>query len=224
MRVRILPAGALALGLLLALKMAGLGEEGWALLGAGQAWAEEKAAAEELPAPEESHEAAPAPEEAHSETALPPQMASGPTASESDVLERLAQRREQLDAREREIDMREKVLGAAEKRIEERIAELKTIEGRIEAMFGKRDEQEEKQLSDLVKMYETMKPVSAAAIFDTLEQGVLIDVIRRMKPAKASPVLAAMKPDRAREVTVELARIEALPSTTPPVAAAPAGG
>ena len=86
----------------------------------------------------------------------------GPTASEADVLESLAARREQLDARERELDMREKVIAAAEKRVEERITELKQIEQRIETMFGKRDEQEEAQLASLVKTYEAMKPADAA--------------------------------------------------------------
>jgi flagellar motility protein MotE (MotC chaperone) len=212
-RIRLLPAAAVALLLLFGLKAAGLGEDLSAFLGAGPARAEDPEAehtteAQDQPSADE-HAAEPAADHADEV----PKPENGPTASEADVLESLAARREQLDKRARELDMREKVLAAAEKRIEERIAELKTIEGRIEAMFGQRDEKAEKQLADLVKMYEAMKPASAAAIFDTLEQSVLIDVIRRMKPAKASPILAAMKPDRAREVTVELARIDQLPQT-----------
>lgn len=233
--MRALPLGIAALGLLLALKLADTG--GWL-----SAQAEDKAEA----AAAESHDedVAPAAEAAHEASAedhaadepKAPNPADGPTASEADVLERLADRRKQLDERERDLDMREKLIAAAEKRVEERIVELKTIETRIETMFGKRGEQEEAQLAGLVKMYETMKPASAAAIFNTLEQGVLIDVMARMKPAKAAPVLAAMKPERAQEVTVELARRFDLPPdeegvtepvTDPaadPAAAAPPGG
>lgn len=221
-RMRLLPAAAIGLALLLGLKAVGLGEEFSAMFGAGPARAESPpaaGAAEHPAAPAPAHDAAPA-------ATCPP--AGEPTASEADVLESLAQRREQLDAREREIDLREKTLAAAEKRVEQRIAELKAIQGNVEALFGKRDEQQEKQLADLVKMYETMKPANAAAIFDTLDQAVMIDVIRRMKPAKASPILAAMKPERARDVTVELARLEALPDPAAPAAAAapaaPPGG
>jgi flagellar motility protein MotE (MotC chaperone) len=209
-RIRVLPAAAAVLMLLFGLKAVGLGEEMSAFLGAGPARAED-------PKPEAGH----APE---AEESVPLQdTVSGPTASESDVLESLSRRREQLDERAREIDMREKVLAAAEKRVEQRIAELKAVEARIEVLFGQRDEKGEKQLADLVKMYEAMKPASAAAIFDSLEQDVLIDVVRRMKPAKASPVLAAMKPERARDITVELARLEALPAdldVPPPTGAA----
>lgn len=212
-RLRILPAAATALVLLLGLKAAGIGEELSAFLGAGPARAADPAA--------ETHPADAAPE---APPASPERTEQEPTASEADVMDSLSRRREQLDERSRQLDMREKVIAAAEKRVEQRIAELKEIEGRIETMFGQRDEKVEKQLVDLVKMYETMKPANAAAIFDTLEQDVLIDVIRRMKPAKASPILAAMKPDRAREITVELARIDALPKSADeltPAAAAP---
>ncbi len=225
--MRALPLGIAALGLLLALKVAGT--SGWL-----SALAEDTA---KTPATE-SHAEAPAAAGDHAEAKPDPAAnpADGPTASEADVLERLSDRRKQLDERERDLDMREKLIAAAEKRVEERVTELKTIETRIEGMFGKRGEQEEAQLAGLVKMYETMKPASAAAIFDTLEQGVLIDVMARMKPAKAAPILAAMKPERAQEVTVELARrfdlppedaAAAAPATDPaaaPAAAAPPGG
>lgn len=219
--LRLLPAAALALTLLLALKLAGFGSEIAALLGPRTAQAEEHAAAE--PAAEHGDAGAAAGEagheapDAHGDAAKDAEAedtdpgASGPTASEADVLESLATRREQLDARERDLDMREKVIAAAEKRVEERITELKAIEANIETMFGKRDEQEEAQLASLVKTYEAMKPGDAAQIFDTLEINVLLDVLSRIKPAKAAPILAAMKPERAQEVTVELARRYKLP-------------
>jgi flagellar motility protein MotE (MotC chaperone) len=230
--MRALPLGIAALTLLLALKLADAGgilsaqaEETAAKT--EEAPSEEAAPAEEAPAGDHAEaaagEAGAHEADAHDTEALETDKAcvtDGPTASESDVLERLADRRKQLDQRERDLDMREKLIGAAEKRVEERVTELKAIEGRIEAMFGKRTEQEEAQLASLVKMYEAMKPANAAAIFDTLEQGVLIDVVSRMKPAKAATVLAAMKPERAQEVTVELARHFEMPKDDPAAAAA----
>lgn len=222
--MRALPLGIVALGLLLALKIADTS-------GALSAQAEESAAKPEA-AQEESAPAAPAEagHDASADHAAAPadeascDAAGGPTASESDVLERLSDRRKQLDQRERDLDMREKLIAAAEKRVEERVTELKAIEGRVETMFGKRSEQEEAQLASLVKMYETMKPAAAAEIFNSLEQSVLLDVMGRMKPAKAAPVLAAMKPERAQEVTVELARRFDMPPEDAPADAAPAAG
>ncbi len=50
-----------------------------------------------------------------------------------------------------------------------------------------------------------MKPRDAAAIFNDLDQPVLLQVIDRMKEAKAAPILAAMQPDKARDLTAKLA-------------------
>ena len=63
------------------------------------------------------------------------------SAAEREVLESLLTRRQQLDEREREVQLREKLLEAAEKRVEERVAELKAIEARIEQTFGKQEEE-----------------------------------------------------------------------------------
>ena len=58
-----------------------------------------------------------------------------------------------------------------------------------------------------MKLYETMKPRDAATIFNDLDMPVLLSVVDRMKDAKAAPVLAAMQPDKAREVTTKLAAL-----------------
>ena len=52
-----------------------------------------------------------------------------------------------------------------------------------------------------------MKPRDAATIFNDLDMPVLLQVVDRMKEAKAAPVLAAMQPDKARDVTAQLARM-----------------
>src|SRR4051812_19766702 len=53
------------------------------------------------------------------------------SASERAILERLQARRQELEARAREIDIRESLLKATEKRMEARIEELKGVEARI---------------------------------------------------------------------------------------------
>jgi flagellar motility protein MotE (MotC chaperone) len=50
-----------------------------------------------------------------------------------------------------------------------------------------------------------MKPRDAAKIFDDLDTPVLLEVVDRMNERKAAPILAAMQPDRAREITEKLA-------------------
>jgi flagellar motility protein MotE (MotC chaperone) len=161
---------------------------------------------------------------------LPPQpVAEAPpdisnmSRSEVEVLQNLAARRQELDARGREIDMREKLLKASEQRIDERIAELKGIESNIQSLLQQRDQAQETELLSLVKVYEGMKPADAARIFDKLDMDILLPVAQRMKPPKISPVLAAMDADAAKRLTTNLARhlgAAKAPETAP--AAAPA--
>ena len=94
-----------------------------------------------------------------------------------------------------------------------RISELKKIERRIEALLKKHDEQEEAQLSSLVKMYESMKPKSAAKIFEQLDMDVLISVAERMKERKMADILSAMDAASAKALTIELATRRSLPET-----------
>lgn len=133
------------------------------------------------------------------------------TPAEIEILMRLAERRDELAAKARELDAREGLLRAAEIRIERRVAELEDLRGVIEARIKVFDEQQEKKLGSLVKIYENMKPKDAARIFEELEMATLLEVAERMKERKLAPVMAQMNPDRAREVTVELRALRELP-------------
>ncbi|HEX2653671.1 MAG TPA: flagellar protein FlbB, partial [Xanthobacteraceae bacterium] len=78
------------------------------------------------------------------------------TVSEGEraVLESLNQRRQELEARGRELDVRESLLQTAEKRLEARLGELKDVEARITTTTQKRDEAEAARFKSLVVMYE----------------------------------------------------------------------
>jgi flagellar motility protein MotE (MotC chaperone) len=136
-------------------------------------------------------------------TVVPLDRSTSP--AERAILERLHERRQELDTRARELEIRESLLKAAEKRIEGRMGELKEIEGRVTAAVQKRDEVESGQLKSLVTMYENMRAKDAAKIFDRLELKILVDVTTRMNPRRMSDILAQMTPEAAERLTVELA-------------------
>jgi flagellar motility protein MotE (MotC chaperone) len=121
------------------------------------------------------------------------------------ILGRLQDRREELEGRNRELDMRESLIKAAEKRLEAKVNELKEIEGRIKAASGARDETEAQRFKSIVAMYEGMKPKEAARIFDRLDMRILAEVATTLKPRTMSEILAQMTPDAAEKLTVELA-------------------
>jgi flagellar motility protein MotE (MotC chaperone) len=127
-------------------------------------------------------------------------------AAERALLEQLRARRAEIEAREQAVAQQEVVLQAAEQRLARRIEELAALQARLEALERARAEREEAGWRGLVRTYEAMRPRDAAAIFNELEMPVLVEILDRMGERKAAPVIGAMRPDRAREVTAELAR------------------
>lgn len=146
------------------------------------------------------------------ETARPEAAAAAPepppviSPSERAILERLQARRQELEARAREIDIRESLLKSAEKRIEGRVEELKAVESRIATVTEQKKEAEDVRLKGLVTMYEGMKPKDAAKVFDRLEMGVLFEIASKISPRKMSDILGLMSPESAERLTVEIAR------------------
>jgi flagellar motility protein MotE (MotC chaperone) len=146
------------------------------------------------------------PEMAKPESAMSaPEQGQSVSPSERAILERLQARRQELEARAREIDIRESLLKAAEKRIESRTEELKAIESRITTATDQKNEAEATRFKGLVTMYEGMKPKDAAKVFDRLEMSVLLEISSQIAPRKMSDILGLMSTEAAERLTVELA-------------------
>jgi flagellar motility protein MotE (MotC chaperone) len=136
---------------------------------------------------------------------IPPNMDKLAPKGERAILERLQERRTELDSRDRDLEMRENLIKAAEKRLAAHVAELKEVEKRITAAHEARDEEEAKRFKGIVAMYENMKPKDAARIFDRLDMKVLVEVSTQLKPRTMSEIMAAMSAEAAERLTVELA-------------------
>lgn len=221
-RPRILPVAVAAMGGLFVLKAETL----WhgATAPAGQAAApaaftviaparaSEEAPARAAAAPTPAPAAAPAPAPATALASVAPSAAAPPdpaVAAERAVLEQLRARRAELEAREQAAVQREVMLAAAERRLQQRVEELSAMRSRLEAMERARGERDDAGWRGLVRLYENMRARDAAAIFDDLEMPVLVQILDRMGERKAAPVIGAMRPDRARMLTAELARFRA---------------
>ena len=133
--------------------------------------------------------------------------ASEVSSAERVLLQDLRGRREQLDAREHALEQRNAVLAAAEARVQSKIDHLAALQSRLDELDRARKQRQDANWTGLVKVYETMKPRDAAAIFDVLDMHVLLEVLDRMNERKAAGVLAAMQPERARLATQMLAQM-----------------
>ncbi len=221
--IRVIPVVLTAIFGLVVLKIAGLVLDGGYVFdyqpnASRQSWAQENLSfptGREDPADitgsvhEKPKEEAPmaAPEMAKPEPAMAsPEPAQPVSPSERAILERLQSRRQELEARAREIDIRESLLKAAEKRIESRVEELKALESRISTATDQKNETDATRFKGLVTMYESMKPKDAAKVFDRLEMSVLLEIASQIAPRKMSDILGLMSTEAAERLTVELAR------------------
>jgi len=136
-----------------------------------------------------------------------PPPAPAISEGERTVLLELRQRSQALDARDAAVTAREATLAAAELRLNARVSELQALQQKLQDLEKARQEREDASWQGLVKLYESMKPRDAATIFNDLDMNVLLGVVDRMKDAKAATILAAMQPDKAREVTTRLAAL-----------------
>jgi flagellar motility protein MotE (MotC chaperone) len=137
--------------------------------------------------------------------------ADGQTISEAAILESLGRRRAELQNYEQQLTLRSALVDAAEKKIEERQATLQSLESQISALVDQRTAMEAGQFAGIVTLYQNMKPKDAATIFNTLDMEVLLRVAKLMNPRKMSPILAAMDPARAQELTVRMAALTETP-------------
>jgi flagellar motility protein MotE (MotC chaperone) len=135
-----------------------------------------------------------------------PEQGQSVSPSERAILERLQSRRQELEARAREIDIRESLLRAAEKRVESRVEEMKAVEARVTTATTQKSEADAARFKGIITMYEGMKPKDAAKVFDRLEMPVLFEIASQIAPRKMSDILGLMSPDVAEKLTIEMAR------------------
>lgn len=190
-----------AIALLLLLKTASLVQQAAASVPAANPAADPVAPKATAAAPAAIPVSAPEP----SGRACPP----APSPAELSLLGDLKARKTSLDQRAATLAAREQALAVAEKQFSARMAELTSLQKRIEIQEAARQAQASADTEKLVNLYAAMKPSDAATIFNELDRDVLLPVLDAMNARRAAPILAAMKPERARLVTAELAEMRA---------------
>ena len=98
-------------------------------------------------------------------------------------------------------------MATVEQRLAARAAELLSLQREGDAEETAARLRTESSWATLAKLYESMRPRDAAEIFNELDLPILVQVVNRMSERRAAPVLAAMTPERARQVTAELSRM-----------------
>lgn len=134
------------------------------------------------------------------------------TEAEIKLLQELDARRIDIDRREQVLVIREKLLDLAEDRVSSQVGRLEELQGAIKKLLGNLSDKEEQELDQLARIYEGMKPASAAEVLNGLDNRIVYDLFRRMKQKNTAKILEKMATPKARTISEMLAEKTALPA------------
>lgn len=111
--------------------------------------------------------------------------------------QRLLDQRDALAARATEYEAREKAFG-------DEIARLEGIIADLEKAQDGHDAAQEAEIVKLARVYEAMKPQSAASILTALDVDVVLGIMRHLGNRQAARILAFMSPAQAAAISARL--------------------
>jgi flagellar motility protein MotE (MotC chaperone) len=129
---------------------------------------------------------------------------AGMSASELQLLQSLGVRRAQLDQREQQLNARERLIETAETKLDARIQQLDSLRTQVQGLLDQAKAQADADTARMVKVYESMKPKDAAAVFTQMSDEVRLPIAAAMKERSLAAVLAAMPPAAAKDLTEKL--------------------
>lgn len=140
-----------------------------------------------------------------SDASLPAAVEPGVARQLQSALAEVEALRLALETREIAVADRERAVAAAQTLVEDRLTELAAAEQRLQALIATSDQAAETDLDQLTRVYETMQPEVAAALFEQMPPSFAAGFLARMTPPASAALLAELPPDRAYAVSVVLA-------------------
>jgi len=95
-------------------------------------------------------------------------------------------------------------LEVEKKVVQESREELKNYLNRIQDALKESDEEREKRVKKLAKLYNSMDPAEAAAVISNLDMDLSVEIISRMKERKAAGLLEAIPEDLASSISKKI--------------------
>src|SRR5689334_5820382 len=108
------------------------------------------------------------------------------------MIEAIARRQAELDARERELAAREQHLKVYEQDVTAKIASLEEIEKRLQVRAKAATAAIDSAAESLAKVYGAMKPQDAAPILERLDESTVLTIFGRMKEKQIGEILPLM--------------------------------
>lgn len=115
------------------------------------------------------------------------------------------EREARIVQQEKDLLNRAQVLVVTDEEVALKLIELEKAEAQLKSLISVAETAAEDDLTRLTKVYETMKPKDAAALFEQMDPEFAAGFVGRMKPESAAGVMAGLSPEAAYTVSVILA-------------------
>ena len=118
-----------------------------------------------------------------------------------ELIDILNARMRELDKRSEELDRRERELDLVKSDIEEKFAQLKELQKKLEDPVNKAVEDKEKNFQHLVGVYSKMDPAQAAVLLDRMSEQEVARILAAMKSKKVAAIFSSMDPVKAAKIS-----------------------
>jgi flagellar motility protein MotE (MotC chaperone) len=113
----------------------------------------------------------------------------------------------QMETQYEALTNQELELQARKQELDQRAADLDAMQQALAARWEEMQKASEDDLTHLARMYGTMKPDQAAAIFNQMDPDFAGSFLRLMRSEQAGLILASMETRKAYEVSLRLAEL-----------------
>lgn len=121
------------------------------------------------------------------------------------LIAEIEQRKAELSAREAAVTQREALASELMQNITAQLDELAEAEARLERLLSVARTASETDISQLVSVYEAMKPKDSARVFSEMTPDFAAGFLARMQPEIAARVISELDPEKAYSISVVLA-------------------
>lgn len=135
----------------------------------------------------------------------PPPGSRVPTRGMADLLDSVARRQADLEAREKRLTEREQQLALYEKDVSSKLGELEKAQGKLQAQADEARASSKEAADSLAKVYAAMKPADAAPILDKLDDATVLRIFKGMRAKQIGEILPLMSSEKAVVLTRSLA-------------------
>ena len=137
------------------------------------------------------------------------------SVEERRVFALMEEERQQLQEDRKDLAMRENELKTLETsvdkkltEIDDRLKELKSLQGKIEALLAEKTNKEKKRIKELSTIYEKMAPGRAALAINNMDPTLATDLLASMKPKAAAKILDMLDKQKTSTLSTAFTQIQ----------------